>query len=90
MLAPLVWTWNYSMDIGPTPLALLSEVVTGASWSRRDAVADPAVASPAVARLAARSGAQIIEHTKGVAIEPATAGFAVRTDIGLTVPAARS
>ena len=49
---------------------LLSEVVTGASWSKRDAVADPALASPAVARLALRAGAQILEHTKVVAVEP--------------------
>ena len=64
---------------------LLSGVVTGASWSKRDAVADPAVASPVVARLASRSGTQIIEHTKVVGVEPAATGFAIRTDRGLTV-----
>ena len=64
---------------------VLSEVVTGASWSRRDAIADPAVASPAVARLAARAGTQIIEGTKVVGLERTASGFAVRTESGQTV-----
>ena len=64
---------------------LLSQVVTGASWSKRDAIADPALASPAVSRLALRAGAQILEHTKVVEVEPTASGFAVRTDQGHTV-----
>ena len=64
---------------------VLSRAVTGASWSKRDAVADPAVASPAVARLAQRAGAQLLEHTKVVAVERTGSGFALRTEQGHTV-----
>ena len=59
--------------------------MTGASWSKRDAVADPAVASPAVARLAQRAGARLLEHTKVIAVERKGAGFALRTEQGHTV-----
>jgi sarcosine oxidase subunit beta len=64
---------------------VLSRAVTGASWSKRDAVADPTVASPAVARLAQKVGAQLIEHTKVVAVERTSSGFALRTEQGPTV-----
>jgi sarcosine oxidase subunit beta len=63
----------------------LSETVTGASWSKRDAVADPAVASPAVVRLAQRAGAQLLEHTKVITIERTGAGFSLGTEQGRTV-----
>ena len=57
--APPASTWSFSMGrAARRRWPLLSGVVTGASWSKRDAVADPAVASPAVARLASRAGAQ--------------------------------
>jgi sarcosine oxidase subunit beta len=58
---------------------VLSGAVTGASWSRRDAVADPAIASPAVARLAQRAGARLFEHTRVIAVERMGSGFALRT-----------
>ena len=64
---------------------VLSQVVTGASWSKRDAIADPALASSAVARLALRARAQILEQTRVIAVEPVASGFAVRTDQGHTV-----
>ena len=64
---------------------VLSGAVTGASWSKRDAVADPAVASPAVVRLAQRAGARLLEHTKVIAVERTGAGFALRTEQGHTV-----
>lgn len=60
----------------------LSATVTGASWSKRDAVADPAVASPAVVRLAQRAGAQLLEHTKVITIERTGRGFSLHTEQG--------
>ena len=64
---------------------VLSQAVTGASWSKRDAVADPAIASPRVARLAQRAGARLLEHTKVIAVERTGTGFALRTEQGSTV-----
>ena len=64
---------------------VLSDVVKGASWSKRDAVADPALASQAVARLALRAGAQMLDQTKVVAVAPVGSGFVVATDTGQTV-----
>jgi glycine/D-amino acid oxidase-like deaminating enzyme len=64
---------------------VLSGAVTGALWSRRDAVADPAIASPAVVRLAQRAGARLLEHTKVIAVERMGTGFALRTEQGDTV-----
>lgn len=64
---------------------VLSRAVTGASWSKRDAVTDPAIASPAVVRLAQRAGARLLEHTKVVAVERMGTGFALRTEQGETV-----
>jgi sarcosine oxidase subunit beta len=64
---------------------VLSRAVTGASWSKRDAVADPAIASPAVVRLAQRAGARLLEHTKVIAVERIGTGFALRTERGDTV-----
>jgi sarcosine oxidase subunit beta len=63
----------------------LSGTVTGASWSKRDAVADPAVASPAVVQLAQRAGVQLLEHAKVATIEQVRAGFILRTEQGYTV-----
>ena len=64
---------------------VLSGAVMGASWSKRDAVAAPAIASPAVVRLAQRAGARLLEHTKVIAVEQMGPGFALRTDLGHTV-----
>ena len=64
---------------------VLSQAVTGASWSKRDAVADPAIASPAVVRLAQRAGARLLEHTKVIAVERIGTRFSVRTEQGDTV-----
>lgn len=64
---------------------VLSDVVKGASWSRRDAIADAAVASQAVVRLAMRAGAQMLDRTTVVAVEPTASGFAITTDTGVMV-----
>lgn len=64
---------------------VLSDVVKGASWSKRDAIADPALASQAVARLALRAGAQMLDRTRVVTVEPAGEDFVVKTDTGQTV-----
>ncbi|HEU0157719.1 MAG TPA: FAD-dependent oxidoreductase [Hyphomicrobiaceae bacterium] len=64
---------------------MLSSLVTGASWSKRDAVAEPGRVAPIVARLAVRAGAELIEHTKVVRIERAAGGFAIGTDGGANI-----
>ena len=64
---------------------VLSDVVQGASWSKRDAIADPALASQAVARLAVRAGAQMLDQTKVLAVQPVAAGFTITTDTGHAV-----
>jgi sarcosine oxidase, subunit beta len=61
---------------------MLSSLVTGASWSKRDAVAEPGRVAPIVARLAVRAGAKLVEHTKVERIEARGGGFAVSTDRG--------
>jgi sarcosine oxidase subunit beta len=67
----------------------LSHLVTSASWSKRDAVADPTVVSPVVVRLAQRAGARLLEHSKVIAIERTADGFALRTEPGHTVTCGR-
>jgi glycine/D-amino acid oxidase-like deaminating enzyme len=64
---------------------MLSSLVTGASWSKRDAVAEPERVAPIVARLAVRAGAELIQRTKVVRIERTAAGFAVSTDQGASI-----
>jgi sarcosine oxidase subunit beta len=64
---------------------MLSQVVRDACWSKRDGIANPALASPAVARLAQRVGAQLLQYTAVTAVEPAASGFALRIDKGETV-----
>lgn len=64
---------------------MLSSLVSGASWSKRDAVAEPGRVTPIVARLALRAGAELIEHTKVERIERAAAGFAVSTERGASI-----
>lgn len=64
---------------------VLSRAVTGASWSKRDAVADSGIASPAVVRLAQRAGARLLVHTKVIAVERIGTAIALRTEQGDTV-----
>jgi sarcosine oxidase subunit beta len=64
---------------------VLSDLVRGTSWSKRDAIADPALAPQAVARLAALAGAQMLDQTKAVAVEPEASGFRIATETGQTV-----
>ena len=61
---------------------MLSALVTGASWSKRDAIAEPSRAAVAVARLAVRAGAELVEQTKVTAIARTASGFVVETDRG--------
>ena len=68
---------------------VLSHAVTGASWSMRDAVADPAIASPAVVRLAQRAGVQLLEGTKVTTLETTGSGFILRTATGQRVTCGR-
>lgn len=66
------WPW-----IGSKPVA--------ASYSARDAVANPRLVTPAVARAARGLGAEIYEQTKVTAVEKTAAGFRLTTDHGITV-----
>ena len=61
----------------------LSPTVTSASWSARDATANPRLATPAVARAARALGAVTMENTKIAALEPHATGFRLRTDDGV-------
>ena len=63
----------------------LSNLVAAASWSRRDAVAEPTQIGPVVARLAVRAGAQLMERTKLTRVEPGAAGFTLSTDRDLSI-----
>ncbi len=63
----------------------LSALVTGATWSPRDGVADPARAAPAVARAARRHGAEVIEGVRATGIEPTASGLRVTTDRGIDI-----
>jgi sarcosine oxidase subunit beta len=58
----------------------LSPGVTSASWSARDATANPRLATPAVARAAQALGAAVMEKTKVETLEPYGSGFRVRTE----------
>jgi len=64
---------------------MLSQRITGAAWSRRDAVADPGCIGPVVARLAVRAGAQLIEDTRLTRLEPGAAGFTLSTNRDLSI-----
>ena len=63
----------------------LSPLVSGACWSRRDAIADPGRAAPVIARLAQRAGAEVLESTRAHKITPSAAGFHITGDRGLSV-----
>jgi sarcosine oxidase subunit beta len=66
------WPW-----LGFTPV--------GASYSARDAVANPRLVTPAVARAARALGADIFEETKVTSVEKTKRGFRLATDSDLTI-----
>lgn len=57
----------------------LSTLVTGASWSPRDGVADPSRAAPAAARAAVRAGAVLFENETAERIEKSGDGLSIVT-----------
>jgi sarcosine oxidase, subunit beta len=67
----------------------LSNLVAGASWSPRDGVANPRLAGPVVARAARALGAEIIEGTKVIGVEPANDRFRLTTDRDLAIESDR-
>ncbi len=58
-----------------------------ASWSPRDAVANPRLVTPAVARAARALGAQVLEGVRVSGIEAGANGFRIATENGVTVQA---
>lgn len=63
----------------------LSREVTSASWSARDATANPRLVTPAVARAARRLGAVVLEDTEVLGLEPHGSGFRLRVTDGRTI-----
>lgn len=67
--------------VGPTDLRRrwpwLGERAVAATFSARDATANPRLATPAVARAAARHGAAILENTRVTAVEHEGGGFSL-------------
>jgi sarcosine oxidase subunit beta len=63
----------------------LGEGLQAATYSARDATANPRLVSPAVARAAQRLGAEILEHTRVTDICRDGESFSLRTDTGLVV-----
>lgn len=63
--------------------------VIGASFSARDGTANPRLVTPAVARAAARLGADIRERTRVVGIDATGTGFRLSTDTGEVVACER-
>jgi sarcosine oxidase subunit beta len=72
--------------VGPADLRRrwpwLSERVVAATISARDATANPRLATPAVARAAARQGATILENRRVTALDREGDGFALTLDDG--------
>lgn len=60
----------------------LSAAVTSASWSARDATANPRLATPAVARAASALGAAVMEKTMVTALAREGDGFRIATTRG--------
>lgn len=56
--------------------------IVAATYSPRDAVANPRLATPATARAAKAAGATIIENCRVTEIENGSSGFTVRSDDG--------
>jgi sarcosine oxidase subunit beta len=65
----------------------LTPEVHGASWSSRDAVANPRLVTPAFARAALALGATIHEQTEVTDVAHAAGQFTLRTATGLVVTA---
>lgn len=72
--------------LGPSELRRrwpwLSHTASAATFSARDATANPRLATPAVARAAQRLGVEIRENTRVGAVSQQGAGFVVRTAEG--------
>ena len=84
---------SYGLDIehvGPAALQQrwpwLGGKVVAATYSARDATANPRLVTPAVARAARRAGATIIENTRVTEIERRGDDFLVRTEAGDDIP----
>lgn len=60
----------------------IGDHVEEATFSARDAVANPRLVTPAVARAARALGAEIVEHCRIVGIEHSPRGFALRAQDG--------
>jgi sarcosine oxidase subunit beta len=67
----------------------LSHRALAASWSARDAVANPRLVAPAVGRAAAALGAQIMPRTKVATIERRGDDFRLTTEAGDIIEAAQ-
>ncbi|MDQ4062178.1 MAG: FAD-binding oxidoreductase [Pseudomonadota bacterium] len=63
----------------------LAEGLHSATYSARDATANPRLVTPAAARAAQRLGAEIVENTRVTEVRRDGEGFAVETDTGLRV-----
>ena len=63
----------------------LGGLVHAASFSARDATANPRLVTPAVARAAKGLGANVLEHMRATIFERLTDGFRIYTDRGATV-----
>lgn len=65
----------------------LGPVVRAASWSERDATANPRLVTPAAARTAQANGATIVENTRAVEIERRASHFRVVAENATVVEA---
>ena len=65
----------------------LAPVVHAATWSARDATANPRLVTPVVARAASRLGATVIQNCRVTGVDRREGRFSLATDLGLTVTA---
>lgn len=63
----------------------LGEGLQAATYSARDATANPRLVTPAVARAAQRLGAEVVENARVTELRRSGDGFTVETDAGLAV-----
>lgn len=66
----------------------LGESAMAASWSARDATANPRLATPAVARAAQALGAVVLPNSRVTSIRHGNAGFRLSVATGMTVESA--